>query len=194
MYRKAPHSNNSNSKSNNDTLPRVKEERDDMYTPANLPLPLPLPQSFSRNSTTSQLRSLGPPLLLLLIPQQPPENLAAGALGHLVDELDPALEPLVPRLVLLDVFGHVARHHAVRVLEADGWRLDHKRLWHFALALRRDADDDAVVDGRVREDVRFEFGGRDLETLCVKRTGCVSEGLLRAILSDAEGLVTFDLH
>lgn len=116
------------------------------------------------NRLISQLRSLRPPSLPLLIPQQPPQDLATGALGYGIDKLNPPLEPLVVCLVVLDMlvdFGHdlitLPRGHRV-------WDYN-KCLGNFAVAFIGNRDDGTIVDDRVSEEVRLELGGSDLVAL-----------------------------
>jgi hypothetical protein len=111
------------------------------------------------------LRTLLLPFLLLLIPKKPPEDLARGALGDDIDELDTTRQPLVAGLVLLDELDDVATHEGVRVLDADRRRFHHVCFGDFAGAFVRDGNHSAVGDGRVVEEEGFEFSGRDLEAL-----------------------------
>lgn len=55
------------------------------------------------NATNLKLRALLPHLLFLLVTQQSSQNLSARALGHNVNKLDTACEPLVLALVILDM-------------------------------------------------------------------------------------------
>lgn len=68
----------------------------------------------------------------------------------------------MPALMLLDMLLNLPLQNRVALLDAPG-SLDDEGFGHFALALGRDADDDAVADEFVRQEVRFEFGGRDLQ-------------------------------
>lgn len=45
------------------------------------------------------------------------------------------------------------------------WCLDNERFGHFAFAVRWDADDYAIADRRVGENVCFQLGRRNLQTL-----------------------------
>lgn len=45
------------------------------------------------------------------------------------------------------------------------WCLDNERFGHFAFAVRWDADDYAIADGRVGKNMCFKLGGCDLQTL-----------------------------
>lgn len=120
-------------------------------------------------SAESQLRAPGPPRLPLLVLQQAPQDLAARALGDGVDELDAALEPLVPGLVGLDVRGDVAGDLGVGLAGGHGRRGPHHvGLGHLARALVRHRDHGAVVHGRVRQEVRLELSGGDLVALLGK--------------------------
>ena len=51
----------------------------------------------------SQFRPFGPSLLPLLLPQDLPQYLPARTLWHRIEEFDPALEPLILGLAVLDV-------------------------------------------------------------------------------------------
>lgn len=68
----------------------------------------------------------------------------------------------MPALVLLDVLLDLPLQDRIALLDAPR-RFDDEGFGDFALAVRRDADDDAVVDGRVGEEVGFQLGGGDLE-------------------------------
>lgn len=123
------------------------------YTPLSHPLPL-------------QLGALGLALRLFLIFQHAAQNLATRALGHRIDELDAALQPLVLCLVLLHVLFDGAADLGVGFARGYGrGALDDKRLGDFAGAVVGDGDDGAVVDEVVREEMRLEFRGCDLEAL-----------------------------
>ena len=58
------------------------------------------------------------PLLLLLVSQEAPQNLPRWRFGDLVDELNSACNPLVPRLVCFHVLLYVALDDTVTLLEA----------------------------------------------------------------------------
>lgn len=111
-----------------------------------------------------QLRALGPPGLLLLIPQHPPENLTARALRNDVDELNTALKPLMPSLVVLDVLGNCLRHMVLGMGRGMG-APDDVGLGDFASAVVGDLDDGAVGDELVGEEVGLELSGGDLVAL-----------------------------
>lgn len=69
----------------------------------------------------------------------------------------------MPALVLLDVLLDLSLENRVALLDTPR-RFDDEGFGHLALAVGRDADDDAVVDNGVGEEVGFELGGGDLET------------------------------
>lgn len=60
--------------------------------------------SFLEGKAALQLRAALRPRLLLLVPQHTPQNLTAGAFWHNVNEIDAALQALVPCLVIRNVF------------------------------------------------------------------------------------------
>lgn len=93
---------------------------------------------------------------LLFVPEDAAENLAAGALGDLVQELD-LHDPLVPDLLLLHVFDDA---FAGFVLVALGRRLeDDVRLGSLACPVVRDAEDGAIFHLGMAEQEVFELGG-----------------------------------
>ena len=117
-----------------------------------------------RLSARSQLRPLLLQLLLLLIPHHTPQNLSGRTLRHNINELDTASQPLVVALGLFHVLGNLPLDQRVTLF--DRARRSHDEgLGHFAFAVRGHADDHAVADGRVGEDVGFELGGGDLHSL-----------------------------
>lgn len=111
-----------------------------------------------------QLGALGLAGRLLLVLEDAAEDLAAGALGDGVDELDAALEPLVLCLVLLDVLLYGAANVGIGFSRGGGGLYD-KRLGDLAGAVIGDGDNGAVVDVVVGEEVRLELGRGDLEAL-----------------------------
>jgi hypothetical protein len=115
----------------------------------------------SQENNNLKLRALLLHLLLLLISDHPSQDFPRGALGYDVDELHASPQPLVVTLGLFDVLEDLAPDEGVALFDGSG-RSDDECFGDFAFSVRWDADDDAVVDGRMREDVGFEFGGRDL--------------------------------
>ena len=113
-------------------------------------------------NTILKLRPLLPILLLLLIPQLPPQNLTTSTLRHLSYELNPTPQLLS---IALDVRNMLLNAFDDLLVGALGARFfDDKRFGDFAFALGVDAYDYAVVHGWVGEEVGFEFCGGDLET------------------------------
>lgn len=72
---------------------------------------------------------------------------------------------LVSCLVVLDVFLNPPDQHALVLLEADGCGFDDEGFRQLAGGVVRDGDHGCVGDSGVGEEVRFEFGGGDLEAL-----------------------------
>ena len=70
----------------------------------------------------------------------------------------------MPALVLLHMLLDLPSQNRITLLNRTR-SLDDEGLRHLAFAVRGHADDDAVVDCWVREQVRFEFCGRNLQTL-----------------------------
>lgn len=100
---------------------------------------------------------------LLLVTEQPAQDLAAGALGDGLDKFDASLEPLVTGLVVFHVL--LDGLHGCLVIRAGRGRLDHDGLGDFTGRVVGDGDDGAVGDSRVGEDVSLEFGGCNLQPL-----------------------------
>ena len=102
-------------------------------------------------------------LLPLGVPQQPPQNLSTGTLRNNIHEIDPAVQPLVPRQLARNELGNVGGGGFVvllRVLEhAEGFR-------ELAGAFVGNWDHGSVGDERVRQKEPFKFGGSDLEKRC----------------------------
>jgi hypothetical protein len=81
-----------------------------------------VPSKYTKVSTprpTLQLRTRRPPLLLLLIPQEPSQDLPARTLRDHINELNTACYPLISRLVFLDMLLNLARGYAIILLVAD---------------------------------------------------------------------------
>lgn len=118
-------------------------------------------------SATSQLqlRALCPPRLLFSIPQQPPQDLAARTLWNDINKLHTSFQPLMSRLMVLHPFTDISLNQGVVFFDADGCGFHNVGFGDFAGCGVGDGDDGAVRDGGVREEVGFEFGGGDLETL-----------------------------
>ena len=93
------------------------------------------------------------------------EDFPARCLRNHIDELYPTFQPLVPRLLLLDVFLNAALDRDVGFFEADGAGFDDERFGDLAGALVGDLDDGTVLHGRVVEEAGFELGGGDLVAL-----------------------------
>jgi hypothetical protein len=122
--------------------------------------------TFSIGHTpSSQLRALLSPCLLVLIPQQPSQDLPTGTLRNHVDKLDTALQPLVSRLVLLDVLLDLELDERVTVLEMYRLRLDDVCLGQLTCVVVWDGDYRTVCDGRMIEKASFEFCRSNLKTL-----------------------------
>ena len=75
------------------------------------------------------------------------------------------LEPFVPRFFPLDVFLDVAHQQAIIILESDRGRLDNESFGQFTRSIVRDRYHSRVGHGRVSQEMCFELGGSDLETL-----------------------------
>jgi len=116
------------------------------------------------NLPISNLRSLCPPRLLLSISKQPSEDLAAGALGNSVKKLNSALEPLVMRLVVLDVLDNLCRH-LLLISRSHGFRDNNERLGDLAGPVIGDRNNSYVVDGGVSKQVSLQLSRRNLMSL-----------------------------
>lgn len=111
-----------------------------------------------------------PHLFLLLVPEQPPQNLTARALGDGVDKLNAALQPLMASFVVLHMLQNGPNRR--RVVGTSSWRFHHERLGNLAGGFVRYPDDRAVRDGRVIKQMSFKFGGGNLQTLREKWVSC----------------------
>lgn len=69
------------------------------------------------------------------------------------------------RLVRFDPLANISLNESVVFFDADGCGFHNVGFGDFAGGGVWDGDDGAVCDGGVREEVRFEFGGGDLEAL-----------------------------
>lgn len=149
------------------------------------PIPQHQLQLYPLPDVPPRLLQLRPPSLLsllLLVPQKSPQDLAASALGHNIDELHAALNPLVSRLMLLNVLTY-GRDDILIGLAVAIRLLDDECLGHLARLLVGDLDDRTVGDVAVREEVGFEFGGSDLVALqctSLARFGYAREALIEA--------------
>lgn len=104
--------------------------------------------------------------MLLLVPKDAAQDLAAGALGYSVYKFNAALEPLVPCLVPLDVLLDSTNNFRVRLACVDGAGvLDDVCLGDLARAVVRDWNDDTVRDVFMGENMCLEFGRGDLKPL-----------------------------
>lgn len=130
-----------------------------------LELPTKTPKKKPPKRTPKlQLWTLRPLLLLLLISQQPPQNLAARALGNHIDKLYSTFQPLVFSLVLLYMLENSCNNFLIRNARRFPC-LGDIRLGHLACAIVGDWDDGAVGDKLMGEKVGFQFGWSDLVAL-----------------------------
>lgn len=120
-------------------------------------------ETANQKQRNLQFRAAPPESFLLLVPKQSPQNLPTRTLGNSFDEPDTALEPLVSSLVLLDVL--LDRLSGCCIVGTSFSRLDDDGLGDFACCVVGNGDNGAVADGRVGEDVGFEFGGGNLQAL-----------------------------
>lgn len=89
--------------------------------------------------------------------------------------------------MLLDMLFDLPLQQRVALLDGPGG-LHHESFGDLAFAVGRDTDDYDVRDGRVREKVRLELGGGDLEALYLDESGSGSiSKMLRMIRGDPEG-------
>ena len=92
----------------------------------------PNPNSLAEVLTgSSQLCARLSPRFPILIPQQPPQDLPARALGDGIDKLN-FLEPLVPSLVLLDVTADFSLHDGRSVFDCPATGSYYICFWSFA--------------------------------------------------------------
>lgn len=73
-------------------------------------------------------------------------------------------------LMLLDMLFDLPLQQGVALLDGPGG-LHHESFGDLAFAVGRYTDDDDVGDGGVREEVRLELGGGDLEALYFDESG-----------------------
>ena len=106
-----------------------------------------------------------PPLLLLLVSEHPPENLTRGTLGNNINKLNTARNPLVLRLVVLNVFLDLSCKHPIVFLNSYRGRLDNESFGDLSGPLVGYLDNGAVVYRRVGEEVGFKLGRCDLVPL-----------------------------
>lgn len=106
-----------------------------------------------------------PPPLPLLVPQHPPQDFSTWRLRNHIDELHSTGQPLMPRLLLLDMSADLPHEHALIVFEADGVGLHDEGFGNFAGAVVLDRDDSTVGDGGVVEQASFELSWCDLKAL-----------------------------
>ena len=112
-----------------------------------------------------QLPSLLPPILPILIPQQPPQNLPTGTLRNHINKLHPTRQPLMPTLLLLDIFTNLPARHRFTLLQPNTVRFHNVRFGDFTAAFVRHGDHGAVGHGRVVEEAGFQLRGGDLHAL-----------------------------
>lgn len=98
---------------------------------------------------------------LLLVPQQPAQNLATGALWDHVEELNAALDPLVWCLVFLHMLKD-GLHYLVFRLVGHSRRLYDECFWNFACRVVRNLDHCTVGNSRMGQEVGLEFCRGDL--------------------------------
>ena len=113
----------------------------------------------------SQLGPRSPPGLLVLVPQQTPQNLPTRTLRNHLNELHTTLQPLVPCLVLFHMLLNLALDHAVVVFEPYRRSLDDVSFGDFPCCIVGNRDDGDVGNGRMCEEMGFELGRGDLQTL-----------------------------
>jgi hypothetical protein len=111
-----------------------------------------------------QLSSLLFPSLPLTISQQASQDLTTRTLGDDIDKLNTTLEPLMTRLVFLDMFVNALCNLLVRLALCLGC-LDDKSLGDFASASVGDLDNSAVVNKGMAKEMSFELCWSDLMAL-----------------------------
>ena len=102
-----------------------------------------------------QLRPGLASILPVSIAQQPPEDFPGGTLGNDIDELDPAGEPLVPGLLLLDAFADATFHGSIAFLQSYRARLDNKCFGQLTRSVVLDRDHSTVGHRGVVEETGF---------------------------------------
>lgn len=132
-------------------------------------------------TSSSQPRALLSPCLLILIPQQPSQDLSTRTLGNHVNKLNTALQPLVSCLVLLDVPLDLAFDDRVIVFGTYRLRLDDVCLGQLACVIVWDGDYRTVSDSRVIEKASFELCRSDLKTLQFRKLASSTTATLNDI-------------